>query len=399
MALSTQLLPTAIIALAAVLAGMTWYATLMPFWISQAGHKDDQVYYSQGIGLWLNYTEHVGDVTFDPGNSLWIPPQFSAVETFHAQCQDTRAFCANAIGELHLQYCEVMKVYCGPATTIVQLLMSLLSGAALLIVIWCVALVVIPRRTLIDHHLMHVAIGTGLGFLVVATLWYFTFFRVVLNTTFYKDQYTRCELNPTNRTCWHMGLCVYLLISVSVLYPLLSVLVASYVAQKFKRFQRTLRQLHEATTVVELPPSTMNKAESSVDESSNDSAELEAGKATNRSIAGEHRPLEISLSQLSTVSSSNPRTLAPLQSQSSTQSPPLRAISVHEMDAVLLSDGEEEEEKARQDQVAYGDRQYVVQSPPSRRKAGKSDDDSAAEPKQPSKSRRFARQSTREAEL
>lgn len=75
----------AVALLAAALAGLTWYMTLSPHWLAQSGARGSSVYYSQGIGLWLNYTEHVGDDAFDPGNSLWIPPQPSAVQTFTMQ--------------------------------------------------------------------------------------------------------------------------------------------------------------------------------------------------------------------------------------------------------------------------------------------------------------------------
>lgn len=73
------------VALAAVLALLSWFVALTPFWLTQSGERSADVYYSQGVGLWLNFTEHVGDATFDPGNSLWIPPQQSAAESFAAQ--------------------------------------------------------------------------------------------------------------------------------------------------------------------------------------------------------------------------------------------------------------------------------------------------------------------------
>ncbi|GLE00575.1 hypothetical protein PINS_up009332 [Pythium insidiosum] len=78
-------LPLSVVSLAAALAGVTWYAMLTPFWAVQAGERDARVFYSQGFGLWLNYTEHVGDAAFDPGNSLWIPPQPSAIDAFSSQ--------------------------------------------------------------------------------------------------------------------------------------------------------------------------------------------------------------------------------------------------------------------------------------------------------------------------
>ena len=64
---------------------LTWYTTLMPQWLTQSGERNETVYYSQGMGLWLNYTEHVGDASFDPGNSLWVPPQESGADTYSWQ--------------------------------------------------------------------------------------------------------------------------------------------------------------------------------------------------------------------------------------------------------------------------------------------------------------------------
>lgn len=58
----------------------------MPFWLTQSGDQGDTgAYYSQGLGLWLNYTEHAGDAGFDPGNSLWVPPQRSAAQSYADQ--------------------------------------------------------------------------------------------------------------------------------------------------------------------------------------------------------------------------------------------------------------------------------------------------------------------------
>lgn len=73
------------VALALALAVLTWYVTLTPFWITQSGRRADAASYAQGIGLWLNYTEHVGDAAYDPGNSLWIPAQESAAHSFATQ--------------------------------------------------------------------------------------------------------------------------------------------------------------------------------------------------------------------------------------------------------------------------------------------------------------------------
>ncbi|DAZ96087.1 TPA: hypothetical protein N0F65_000635 [Lagenidium giganteum] len=248
-----KLLEITIVALALLLAGITWYLTLMPHWLVQSGHRDASNYYAQGIGLWLNYTEHVGDATFDPGNSLWVPVVASGVQTFEEQCAVDRGFCKQPTGELHRQYCTIMSAYCGLTTTIMQFLTSVISGLALLAVIWSFLLVKGSQRTVIDAYLMQICIFNGIGFLSVATIWYFAMYRVIMDTTFFKDQYSRCSENPKNRSCWAMGPCVYMVISAAVGYPILSVLVATHVTDKFRRFQRALRKLYESTTHVELP--------------------------------------------------------------------------------------------------------------------------------------------------
>lgn len=82
----TSLHTLAVVALAAALAALTWYATLTPFWVTQSGRRaGGGASYAQGIGLWLNYTEHVGDAAYDPSNSLWIPAQQSAAHSFADQ--------------------------------------------------------------------------------------------------------------------------------------------------------------------------------------------------------------------------------------------------------------------------------------------------------------------------
>jgi hypothetical protein len=77
-----------VVTLAAALALLSWFVALAPFWLTQSGERtaaDASAYYSQGIGLWLNFTEHVGVAAYDPGNSLWIPEQPSAAESFASQ--------------------------------------------------------------------------------------------------------------------------------------------------------------------------------------------------------------------------------------------------------------------------------------------------------------------------
>ncbi|KAJ0399191.1 hypothetical protein ATCC90586_000033 [Pythium insidiosum] len=246
-------LPLSVLSLAAALAMSTWYAMLTPFWAVQSGERDERVFYSQGFGLWLNYTEHVGDAAFDPGNSLWIPPQASAVDAFSSQCQAERAFCRHAVGELHIQYCQVMDVFCGSAMRALQVAMAVVAGAAVLVLAWAIVLVLTAHRTFIDRYLMQLCIFNGLALLGVISLWYFAVFRVVLGTTFYKDQFNRCMENEDQRSCWHVGVNVYFAVAGAVLYPCLALLVASLVTEKFKRFQRALRRLYDASTMVELP--------------------------------------------------------------------------------------------------------------------------------------------------
>lgn len=146
-------------------------------------------------------------------------------------------FCDNAIGELHKQFCQVRAVYCGPAVKFLQFALSLLSGVAVLIVVWSALLITTKRRTVVDYYLMQLCIGSGLSFLVVAVVWYLFVFRVIIDSTYYKDQYNRCAENAAGRKCWGMGVCIYMIVASAIMYPMLSVLVATQVTQKFRAFQ------------------------------------------------------------------------------------------------------------------------------------------------------------------
>ncbi|KAH7480033.1 hypothetical protein PRNP1_008101 [Phytophthora ramorum] len=249
-----NLLQLSVVLLAVTLTPLIWYTTLMPLWLAQSGERNDTIYYSQGMGLWLNFTEHVGDPKFDPGNSLWVPPQESGVHTYSAQCATQNSFCADAVGELHKQYCQVMDVYCGTAMTFLQLTMSVTAGFAVVVVVWAIHLITTAHCTVADQYLMHLCVFNGVGCLVSAAVWYFFVFRIIVDSTFYKDQFNRCSENDSGRTCWQIGMCVYFLIAGGVLYPVLAVMVISHVTNKFRRFQQLLRRMYETAAVVDVPP-------------------------------------------------------------------------------------------------------------------------------------------------
>lgn len=130
-----------------------------------------------------------------------------------------------------------MDVYCGAATTVLQLAMSAVAGLAVLVVVWAVKSIAVTHRTAADRFLMHLCVVIGVVYLGVVVLWYFAVYRVVLDTTFYKDQYNRCNENPADRKCWQVGFCVYLAIAGGILYPLLSLMVVNHVTDKFRRYQ------------------------------------------------------------------------------------------------------------------------------------------------------------------
>ncbi|KAG7382899.1 hypothetical protein PHYPSEUDO_004244 [Phytophthora pseudosyringae] len=100
---------------------------------------------------------------------------------------------------------------------------------------------------------MHLCVFNGVGSLAAVVVWYFFVFRLVIDSTFYKDQFNRCSENDSGRTCWQIGLCVYFLIAAGVLYPVLAVLVISHVTNKFRRFQQLLRRMYETAAVVDVP--------------------------------------------------------------------------------------------------------------------------------------------------
>lgn len=241
----------------------------MPCWLSQSGERNATTYYSQGMGLWLNYTEHVGDPRFDPGNSLWAPPQESGSDSYSSQCTRQRLFCNNALGELHKQYCQVLEVYCGTAMTFLQVLLSVMAGCAVVIMIWSIHLVTTRHCTIADKYSMHLCVFNCIGCFVSIVVWYIFVFRLIIDSTFYNDQLNRCSENDSGRTCWQMGLCVYLLIGGGMLYSLLAVLVVLHVSYKFQRFQQALRQHYQMIAVLNLPtPLVIMKSEYTQDEKS-----------------------------------------------------------------------------------------------------------------------------------
>ncbi|CAI5747136.1 unnamed protein product [Peronospora destructor] len=227
-------------------------------WLVQSGERNETVYYSQGMGLWLNYTEHVGDPRFDPDNSLWVPSQESGVNTYSIQCtvskkfiSTQRSFCTRAVGELRKQYGQMMDVYCGTAMTLLQLMLPVIAGIALVVVVWAIHLITTTHCTVADLYLTHLCVLNGVGCLVAAMVWYFFVFRLTINSTFYQDQSNRCSENNSSRTCWQIGPCVYFLIAGGIFYPMLAMPMISHAANKFKRFQQLLRQTYETIGVIE----------------------------------------------------------------------------------------------------------------------------------------------------
>ncbi|CAH0481134.1 unnamed protein product [Peronospora belbahrii] len=253
-----NLLQLSVVIVAVVLVLLTWYTTLMPQWLVQSGERNKTVYYAQGIGIWLNYTEHVGDPRFDPGNALWVPPQESGVDTYGTQCSTQHSFCNAAVGELHKQYCQVMEVYCGTAMTFLQLMLSMIAGVAVVVVIWAIHLITTTHCTIADLYLMHLCLFNGVGCLVAAMVWYVFVFRLIISSTFYQDQLNRCLESTSGRMCWQIGLCFYFLIAVGVLNSILAMLVISHATNKFTRFQKLLRRMYETAAVVEAPRPVVN---------------------------------------------------------------------------------------------------------------------------------------------
>lgn len=260
----------------------------------------------------------------------------------------TRTFCNNAVGELHRQYCEVMDVYCGITMRVLQYAMSVMCGIALLIAIWTIFLVFSSHRSIIDIYLMQLCIFNGIGYLGIACLWYLTVYRAIISTTFYKDQYVRCLENPSSRKCWHIGSCLYVMGSSTFLYPILSMLTASYVGVKFRNYQHRLRNLLEQITTVELPAPSM-AMKSQTQQRPHDHA-ISKSKATSNehhvtTLLTSNAGMEIDMAAIQLQSGNK---LASLEHIPSTMS----AINVNDLDRVVLSDGEEKEENDRSEITA-----------------------------------------------
>ncbi|OQR82973.1 hypothetical protein ACHHYP_15269 [Achlya hypogyna] len=242
MALKTRVLDISCVLLAALLMVSVWYCSLSPYWMGQTG-DNGKAHYSQGIGLWSNYTQQFGDDSFDPGNSFWTPTQSNGVDLFSDQCQSYRKVDCSLLegGEYARQLCMVQSIYCGTPLLIVELLMSIAAGLSVVVFAWVIAMAVYPHRTFTENYLLHVSILTGFLQLVAIGLWYTYVYVKILNTTFYLDQYTRCSGNPTHRSCWAIRWAAYATLVSGGLYPALAIGLSQLMSLKSARYRIALK--------------------------------------------------------------------------------------------------------------------------------------------------------------
>ncbi|EQC32144.1 hypothetical protein SDRG_10339 [Saprolegnia diclina VS20] len=243
MELKTRVLDILCVLLSALLMISVWYCALSPDWMAQSG-DNGQSSYSQGIGLWSNYTLQIGADAFDPGNSFWLPTQPNAVDSFDAQCESYRKVDCSVLegGEYDKQYCVIQSIYCGTPLFIVQVVMAIAAGLSVLVFAWVIAMAVYPHRTLTENYLLHMSILAGFVQMAAIGLWYTYVYLKVLNSTFYSDEYTRCTANPTNRSCWSIRYAAYATLVAGGLYPALAIALSQLMSLKSSRYRVQLKQ-------------------------------------------------------------------------------------------------------------------------------------------------------------
>ncbi|OQR98343.1 hypothetical protein THRCLA_06745, partial [Thraustotheca clavata] len=229
--------------LAAFLMVSVWYCSLSPDWMGQYG-DDGSSHYSQGVGLWSNYTQQYGANSFDPGNSFWMPTQGNAVNSFADQCAGYRKVDCSLLedGEYSKQYCNVMSIYCGTPVLIIQLLMSLAAGLSIVVFTWVIGMAVWPHRTFTENYLLHVSILTGFFQLIAVGLWYMFVYVKILSTTFYTDEFARCKANPTYRSCWGIRYAAYATLVCGGLFPALAIALSQLMGLKSARYRTQLKE-------------------------------------------------------------------------------------------------------------------------------------------------------------
>ncbi|KAF0684138.1 Aste57867_23868 [Aphanomyces stellatus] len=240
--MTARLLDATCVLLATSLMLMVWYCMVSANWMGQAGDIGTSQY-SQGIGLWANYTERQGEDWFDPGNSFWTPVQRTGIDFFQRQCASYQYPDCSLLGggEYQKQYCQVLAVYCGTPLLIVQMMMALSAGLSVVLVVWVVAMVVYPHKTSMEDYIIHFSVLTGVIQMLVVGGWYLFVFTKVMKTTFYVDELSRCRDNSSNRSCWAIRLAPYAVLSCGGLYCVLTVALASLMNVKASRYKAVVQ--------------------------------------------------------------------------------------------------------------------------------------------------------------
>ncbi|KAG9411721.1 hypothetical protein AC1031_017361 [Aphanomyces cochlioides] len=228
---------------AASLVVLVWYCMVSADWMGQRGDIGT-ARYSQGIGLWANYTERQGDDWFDPGNSFWLPIQQTSIEFFQGQCVSYQYPDCSLLGsgEYQKQLCQVLAVYCGTPLLIIQMMMALAAGLSVAILFWVIAMVVYPHKTSMEDYIIYFCVFTGILLMLVVGGWYMFVFTKVLKTTFYLDELSRCKGNSQNRSCWAIHMAPYATLVAAGLYCVLTVALSALMSLKAARYKIVVQE-------------------------------------------------------------------------------------------------------------------------------------------------------------
>lgn len=213
-----------------------WYSLLSPTWMIQYG-RIRTAEYSQGFGLWLNYTQHSGDPWFNPGNSFSEPHQPSGYITYDQQCKSALSLpsnCSVVIGNLNEQYCHAIHILCSWWIQYLSIAMSLGSGLALVISTYTLLMILIPHKTLADKFLPWICCFQALLLVSCFGVWYFAVYMPLMKTYLYQNEYSRCSRNSKNRSCWSLGPSAYVVFALSVSYVVSAFIISILQRRKFQ---------------------------------------------------------------------------------------------------------------------------------------------------------------------
>ncbi|RHY29007.1 hypothetical protein DYB32_005535 [Aphanomyces invadans] len=145
-------------------------------------------------------------------------------------------------GEYQKQLCQVLAVYCGTPLLIIQLMMSMAAGMAIVVLLWVVVMVANKHRTSTEDYLVGLCLFTGMLLMAVVGCFYWFVFSPILKTAFYADERSRCKDNEKGRSCWSIRMVPYATMVASGLYCALTVALTSLSGVKAGRYKVVVQE-------------------------------------------------------------------------------------------------------------------------------------------------------------